>query len=60
MSPRQIALLKEAVRHDGFIEQGYIEDIEALKELGYVEDIGFYVCQITAKGTEALRNAREW
>jgi len=60
MTPRQIALLKEAVRHDGYMDHDDTDDVNDLCDKGYLVETFGQTCEITAEGREALRNAREW
>lgn len=63
MTPRQIAMMKEAQRHDGFVDirdDPTMQDIDALCTNGYLLLMGHNMWILTSKGMEALRNAREW
>ncbi len=62
MTPRMKALLIDAVRQDGYLDyrDSFADDVEKLREEGYVDIIEPNLATITAEGREALRNAREW
>lgn len=59
MTPRKIAILKDAVRNR-YIEYVNSNEMNELLEKGYLYDNGAGICEITESGLDILIEAREF